>query len=185
MDKFENLINSLKEGDMFKSEDGNIGIKLRGKFYFSNPIGYGDSIVEIRRDIFNGIVKKKVDLIKLWDTFKENSVFLGISHQASSEDCNCVRDMLKEQYTNIIEYEPLTSLEYNNKKLVEADSHVIVPPFDFHTTHIIGARLFSQIMERRKAGKNSEVFVYGALFPIKEIYKLAENDLSKTAVIVY
>ena len=185
MDKFENLMDSLKEGDMFKSKNGNIGIKLYGKFYFSNPIGNEDSIVEIRRDIFNGIVKKKVDLIKLWDTFKENSVFLGISYRASSEDVYCVRDMLKEQYTNIIEYEPSASLEYNNKKLVEADSHVIIPPYDFHDTHIIGAGLFSQIMERRKAGKNSEVFVNRALFPIEEIYKLAENDLSKTAVIVY
>ena len=185
MDKFGNLMDSLKEGDMFKSENGNIGIKLYGRFYFSNPIGCEDSIVEIRKDIFNGIVKKKVDLIKLWDTFKENSVFLGISYRASSEDRNCVRDMLKEQYTNIIEYEPSASLEYNNKKLVEADLHVIVPPFDFHTTHIIGAELFSQIMERGKAGKNSEVFVNRALFPIEEIYQLAGNDLNKTAVIVY
>ena len=185
MDKFGNLMDSLKEGDMFKSENGNIGIKLYGRFYFSNPIGYGDSIVEVRKNIFNRIVEKKIDLTKLWDTFKENSVFLGISYRASSEDVYCVRDMLKEQYTNIIEYEPSASLEYNNKKLVEADSHVIVPPFDFHTTHIIGAELFSQIMERGKAGKNSEVFVNEALFPIEEIYQLAGNDLNKTAVIVY
>ena len=34
MDKFKNLKDSLREGDMFKSENGNIGIKLYGKFYF-------------------------------------------------------------------------------------------------------------------------------------------------------
>ena len=141
MDKFKNLKDSLREGDMFKSENGNIGIKLYGKFYFSNPIGY--------------------------------------------EDSNCVRDLLKEQYTNIIEYNPSASLEYNNKKLVEADLHVIVPPYDFYITHIIGAGLYTQIIERRKAGKNSEVFVNGALFPIEKIYQLAGNDLNKTAVIVY
>lgn len=185
MDKFENLMDSLKEGDMFKSENGNIGIKLYGRFYFSNPIGYGDSIVEVRKNIFNRIIEKKIDLTKLWDTFKEDSVFLGISYQASSEDSNCIRDMLKEQYTNVIEYDPFAPLEYNNKKLVEADLHVIVPPYDFYTTHIIGAGLYAQIIERRKADKNSEVFVSGALFPIEKIYKLAGNDLNKTAVIIY
>ena len=185
MDKFKNLKDSLREGDMFKSENGNIGIKLYGKFYFSNPIGYEDSIVEIRRNIFDKITEKKIDLMKLWDSFREDSVFLGISYQSSIEDRNCARDILKEQYTNIIEYALLAPLEYNNKKLVEADLHVIVPPYDFHDTHIIGAGLYTQIIERRKAGKNSEVFVNGALFPIEKIYQLAGNDLNKTAVIVY
>ena len=43
-------INSLREGDMFKTESGIIGIKLYGQIYYTDdPIEPTDGIKEIRK----------------------------------------------------------------------------------------------------------------------------------------
>ena len=73
----------------------------------------------------------------------------------------------------------------NNKKLIEAEEHVIIPPSDFHDTHIIGKGLLSQIQERAKAGKTSNVYVHGCILPIDEVYELKGNDYTKAAVIIF
>ena len=82
------IINSLGEGDMFKTESGIIGIKLYGQIYSTakSIIEPTDDIIEIRKGLFNKIIDKKVDFEKLWDSIQKNPVFLGISTEASSAD---------------------------------------------------------------------------------------------------
>ena len=92
---------------------------------------------------------------------------------------------LYENDVDIIEYDPFLSLEENNKKLVKAAEHVIIPPSDFYDTHIIGKGLLSQIQERAKVGKFSHVYVDGDILPIDEVYELKGNDYTKAAVVIY
>ena len=84
-----------------------------------------------------------------------------------------------------IEYNPSISLENNYKKLIEATRHIIIPPLNFSRTHIIEKELLSQIKERQKVGKSSEIYVEGKIFPITEVYELKGESQTKSAVIIY
>ena len=86
---------------------------------------------------------------------------------------------------DIIEYDQFSPLELNNKKLVEATEHVIVPPSDFYDNHIIGRGLLSQIQERAKARKTSNILVNGDVIPIKAVYELKGDDNRKAAVVIF
>ena len=176
-------INSLREGDMFKTESGIIGIKLYGQIYSNSTadIERADDIKEIRKGLFNKIIDKKVDFKKLWDSIQKNPVFLGISTEASSADSEKVKEFLED--FEIIEYNP--SSEDNYKKLIEATRHIIIPPLNFSRTHIIEKELLSQIKERQKVKKSSEIYVEGKIFTITEVYELKEEDPTKSAVIIY
>ena len=175
-------INSLREGDMFKTESGIIGIKLYGQIYSTDdPIKLDDDIIEIRKGLFNKIIDKKVNFEKLWDSIQKNPVFLGISTEASSADSKKVKELLED--FEIIEYNP--SSEDNYKKLIEATRHIIIPPLNFSRTHIIEKELLSQIKERQKVGKSSEIYVEGKIFLITEVYELKGEDPTKSAVIIY
>ena len=177
-------INSLKEGDMFKTESGIIGIKLYGQIYSTvDPIEPDHAIKEIRKGLFNKIIDKKVDFEKLWDSIQKNPVFLGISTEASSADSKKVKESLEN--FEIIKYDPSISLEDNYKKLIEATRHIIIPPLNFSRTPIIEKELLSQIKERQKVGKSSEIYVEGKIFPITEVYELKGEDSTKSAVIIY
>ena len=178
-------INSLREGDMFKTESGIIGIKLYGQIYSTDdPIEEPtDGIKEIRKKLFNKIIDKKVNFEKLWDSIQKNPVFLGISTEASSADSKKVKESLED--FEIIEYDPSISLEDNYKKLIEATRHIIIPPLNFSRTHIIEEKLLSQIKERQKVKKSSEIYVEGKIFPITEVYELKGEDSTKSAVIIY
>ena len=92
---------------------------------------------------------------------------------------------IKTQYKNIIEYNDFQALEENNEKLVKAKDHIIIPPLDFCSNHIIGRGLLCQIKERFKAGKDSNVYVEGEVFPIKNVYELKGNDYTKAAVVIF
>ena len=175
-------INSLREGDMFKTESGITGIKLYGQIYSTaDHIEYADDIKEIRKGLFNKIIDKKVNFEKLWDSIQKNPVFLGISTEASSADSEKVKESLED--FEIIEYNP--SSKDNYKKLIEATRHIIIPPLNFSRTHIIEEKLLSQIKERQKVGKSSEIYVEGEIFPITEVYELKGEDPTKSAVIIY
>ena len=124
----------------------------------------------------------------MWDNTpsdKDDSVFIGVSYTADPEDHEKVKQQLESIYTNIVEYDPFLSLEENNKKLIKAEDHVIIPPSDFHDTHIIGKGLLSQIQERAKVGKFSRVYVDGDIIPIDEVYELKGNDYTKAAVVIF
>lgn len=177
-------INSLREGDMFKTESGIIGIKLYGQIYSTaDCIERVDDIKEIRKGLFNKIIDKKVNFEKLWDSIQKNPVFLGISTEASSTDSKKVKESLED--FEIIEYNPSISLENNYKKLIEATRHIIIPPLNFSRTHIIEEKLLSQIKERQKVKKYSEIYVEGKIFPITEVYELKGESQTKSAVIIY
>ena len=177
-------IKSLKEGDMFKTESGIIGIKLYGQIYSTaDYIEYADDIKEMRKGLFNKIIDKKVNFEKLWDSIQKNPVFLGISIEAFSADSKEVKELLED--FEIIEYDPSISPEDNYKKLIEATRHIIIPPLNFSRTHIIEEELLSQIKKRQKVGKSSEIYVEGKIFTITEVYELKEEDHTKSAVIIY
>ena len=176
-------INSLREGDMFKTESGIIGIKLYRQIYSTADIERADNIKEIKKRLFNKIIDKKVDFEKLWDSIQKNPVFLGISTEASSADSKKVKESLED--FEIIEYNPSILLEDNYKKLIEATRHIIIPPLNFSRTHIIEKELLSQIKERQKVKKSSEIYVEGKIFTITEVYELKGEDHTKSAVIIY
>lgn len=176
------LINSLREGDMFKTEHEIIGIKLYGQIYSTDDIEHADNIKEIRKGLFNKIIDKKVDFEKLWDSIQKNPVFLGISTEASSVDSKKVKEFLED--FEIID-NPSISSEENYKKLIEATRHIIIPPLNFSRTHIIEEELLSQIKERQKVKKSSEIYVEGKIFLITEVYELKGEDPTKSAVIIY
>lgn len=178
------LIDSLKEGDMFKTEDGVIGIRLYGKIFASNPVRFCDKITEVKKGLFNEIVDGGVNFEKLWDSIEQYElIFLGVSYQALPTDIQEARELLEDFDT--IEYDPFVSTEDNNKKLREVSRHIIVPPSDFVDTHIIGKGLLLQIKERQKVGKSSEIYVSGSIFPIVEVYELKGEDYTKAAVVIY
>lgn len=178
------IINSLREGDMFKTESGIIGIKLYGQIYSTakSIIEPADDIIEIRKGLFNKIIDKKVNFEKLWDSIQKNPVFLGISIKASSADSEKVKEFLED--FEIID-NPSISSEENYKKLIEATRHIIIPPLNFSRTHIIEEELLSQIKERQKVKKSSEIYVEGKIFLITEVYELKGEDPTKSAVIIY
>lgn len=177
-------INSLREGDMFKTESGIIGIRLYGQIYSTADCTERvDDIKEIRKGLFNKIINKKVNFEKLWDSIQKNPVFLGISNEASSADSKKIKELLED--FEIIEYDPSASLEDNYKKLIEATRYIIIPPLNFSRTHIIEEELLSQIKERQKVKKYSEIYVEGKIFPITEVYELKGEDSTKSAVIIY
>lgn len=179
-------INSLREGDMFKTESKIIGIKLYGQLYSNSTADHiepADDIKVIRKELFNKIIDKKVDFEKIWDSIQKNPVFLGISTEASSADSKKVKESLED--FEIIEYDPSISLEDNYKKLIEATRHIIIPPLNFSRTHIVEEELLSQIKERQKVGKSSEIYVEGKIFTITEVYELKGEDPTKSAVIIY
>ena len=176
MNKLFEIYKTLDDWDLIKTDKGVIGLVLNGYIHSQSPINLNDSIVEIK--------SSSIDLNKLWDNIpsdEDDSVFVGVSYEANPNDLADI----KTQYKNIIEYNDFQALEENNEKLVKAKDHIIIPPLDFCSNHIIGKGLLCQIKERSKAGKDSNVYVEGEVFPIKNVYELKGNDYTKAAVIVF
>ena len=176
MNKLFEIYKTLDDWDLIKTDKGVIGLVLNGYIHSQSPINLNDSIVEIK--------SSSIDLDKLWDNIpsdEDDSVFVGVSYEANPDDLADI----KTQYKNIIEYNDFQALEENNEKLVKAKDHIIIPPLDFCSNHIIGKGLLCQIKERSKAGKDSNVYVEGEVFPIKNVYELKGNDYTKAAVVVF
>ena len=176
MNKLFEIYKTLDDWDLIKTDKGVIGLVLNGYIHSQSPINLNDSIVEIK--------SSSIDLDKLWDNIssnEDNSVFVGVSYEANPNDLADI----KTQYKNIIEYNDFQALEENNEKLVKAKDHIIIPPLDFCSNHIIGKGLLCQIKERSKAGKDSNVYVEGEVFPIKNVYELKGNDYTKAAVVIF
>ena len=176
MNKLFEIYKTLDDWDLIKTDKGVIGLVLNGYIHSQSPINLNDSIVEIK--------SSSIDLNKLWDNIpsdEDDSVFVGVSYEANPDD---LKD-IKTQYKNIIEYNDFQALEENNEKLVKAKDHIIIPPLDFCSNHIIGKGLLCQIKERFKAGKDSNVYVEGEVFPIKNVYELKGNDYTKAAVVIF
>ena len=176
MNKLIEILDMLEDWDLIKTDDGAVGLIIDGVVHSQVPISMGDGIKEIKSGA--------IDLDELWDN-KEDSIFIGVSYTTDPKDHEEVKQQLEDIYTNIIEYDPFLSLEENNKKLIKADDHVIIPSSDFHDTHIIGKGLLSQIQERAKVGKFSRVYVDGGIHPIDEVYELKGNDHTKAAVVIF
>ena len=176
MNKLFEIYKTLDDWDLIKTDKGVIGLVLNGYIHSQSPINLNDSIVEIK--------SSSIDLNKLWDNIpsdEDDSVFVGVSYEANPNDLADI----KTQYKNIIEYNDFQALEENNEKLVKAKDHIIIPPLDFCSNHIIGKGLLCQIKERSKAGKDSNVYVEGEVFPIKDVYELKGNDYTKAAVVIF
>ena len=176
MNKLFEIYKTLDDWDLIKTDKGVIGLVLNGYIHSQSPINLNDSIVEIK--------SSSIDLNKLWDNIpsdEDDSVFVGVSYEANPNDLADI----KTQYKNIIEYNDFQALEENNEKLVKAKDHIIIPPLDFCSNHIIGKGLLCQIKERSKAGKDSNVYVEGEVFPIKNVYELKGNDYTKAAVVIF
>ena len=176
MNKLFEIYKTLDDWDLIKTDKGVIGLVLNGYIHSQSPINLNDSIVEIK--------SSSIDLNKLWDNIpsdEDDWVFVGVSYEANPDD---LKD-IKTQYKNIIEYNDFQALEENNEKLVKAKDHIIIPPLDFCSNHIIGKGLLCQIKERSKAGKDSNVYVEGEVFPIKIVYELKGNDYTKAAVVIF
>ena len=176
MNKLFEIYKTLDDWDLIKTDKGVIGLVLNGYIHSQSPINLNDSIVEIK--------SSSIDLDKLWDNIpsdEDDSVFVGVSYEANPNDLADI----KTQYKNIIEYNDFQALEENNEKLVKAKDHIIIPPLDFCSNHIIGRGLLCQIKERSKAGKDSNVYVEGEVFPIKNVYELKGNDYTKAAVVIF
>ena len=176
MNKLFEIYKTLDDWDLIKTDKGVIGLVLNGYIHSQSPINLNDSIVEIK--------SSSIDLNKLWDNIpsdEDDSVFVGVSYEANPDDLADI----KTQYKNIIEYNDFQALEENNEKLVKAKDHIIIPPLDFCSNHIIGKGLLCQIKERSKAGKDSNVYVEGEVFPIKNVYELKGNDYTKAAVVIF
>lgn len=179
MNKLIEILDMLEDWDLIKTNDGAVGLVINGAVHSRVPISMNDGIQEIKSGA--------IDLDELWNNTPSDekySVFVGVSYPADPKDLEEVKQ-LYEDNVDIIEYDPFLSLEENNKKLVEATEHVIIPPSDFYDTHIIGKGLLSQIQERAKVGKTSNVYVDGDIIPIDEVYELKGNDYTKAAVIVF
>ena len=179
MNKLIEVLDILEDWDLIKTDNGAVGLVIDGFVHSQVPISMGDGIKEIKSGA--------IDLDELWNNTPSDEkyfVFVGVSYTADPKDLEEVKQ-LYENDVDIIEYDPFLSLEENNKKLVEAAEHVIIPPSDFHDTHIIGKGLLSQIQERAKAGKFSHVYVDGDIIPIDEVYELKGNDYTKAAVVIY
>lgn len=177
MNKLIEVLDILEDWDLIKTDNGAVGLVIDGFVHSQVPISMGDGIKEIKSGA--------LDLDELWNNTpsdKDDSVFVGVSYTADPKDLEEVKQLYED---DIIEYDPFLSLEENNKKLVEAEEHVIIPPSDFHDTHIIGKGLLSQIQERAKAGKFSHVYVDGDIIPIDEVYELKGNDYTKAAVVIF
>ena len=176
MNKLFEIYKTLDDWDLIKTDKGVIGLVLNGYIHSQSPINLNDSIIEIK--------SSSIDLNKLWDNIpsdEDDSVFVGVSYEANPNDLADI----KTQYKNIIEYNDFQALEENNKKLITAKDHIIIPPLDFCNNHIIGRGLLCQIKERSNAGKSSNVYVEGEVFPIKNVYELKGNDYTKAAVVVF
>lgn len=171
------LLDTLENWDLIKTDKGVIGLFLDDTIHSHDPISMEDKVEEIKRD--------RVDLNVIWDNIPEDTVFIGVSYEADMEDYEFLKEKYEDDDIGIIEYDPFSPLEVNNKRLVEATEHVIVPPSDFYDTHIIGKGLLSQIQERAKAGKTSNIFVNGNVVPIKTVYELKGNDNIKAAVVIF
>ena len=180
MNKLIEVLDMLEDWDLIKTDDGAVGLVINGAVHSQDPISMNDRIQEIKSDA--------LDLDELWNNTpsdEDDSVFIGVSYTADPKDHEEIKQKLESICTNIVEYDPFLSLEENNKKLIKAKDHVIVPPSDFHDTHIIGKGLLSQIQERAKAGKFSHVYVDGDIIPINEVYELKGNDYTKAAVVIF
>lgn len=177
MNKLIEILDMLEDWDLIKTDDGAVGLVINGVVHSQAPISMNDGIQEIKSGA--------LDLDELWNNTPSDKIFIGVSYTAEIKDQEEVKQRYRDAYVDIIEYDPFISVAENNKKLVEAKEHVIIPPSDFHNTHIIGKELLSQIQERAKAGKFSHVYVDGDIFPIDEVYELKGNDYTKAAVVIF
>lgn len=109
--------------------------------------------------------------------------FLGASYKANPAKVNKVRSLFK----NVVEYDESASLSYNNEMLKQATNHVIVPPSDFSSDHIIGEGLYQQYLVRKNCGKTTEIYIEdrNIILPIKQVYKLQTSDMTKSALVIY
>ena len=181
MNKVIEVIDTLEDWDLIKTDKGVVGLFLNDSIHSQDPINMGDNIAEIKHDA--------VDLNAIWNITPEDTnndtVFIGVSYEADIEDYEFLKEKYEDDDIDIIEYDQFSPLELNNKKLVEATEHVIVPPSDFYDNHIIGRGLLSQIQERAKARKTSNILVNGDVIPIKSVYELKGDDNRKAAVVVF
>lgn len=179
MNKLIEVLDTLEDWDLIKTDNGAVGLVIDGFVHSQVPISMGDGIKEIKSGA--------IDLDELWNNTPSDEkyfVFVGVSYTSDPKDLEEVKQ-LYENDVDIIEYDPFLSLEENNKKLVKAAEHVIIPPSDFYDTHIIGKGLLSQIQERAKVGKFSHVYVDGDILPINEVYELKGDDYTKAAVVIF
>ncbi|MGM9531066.1 hypothetical protein [Intestinibacter sp.] len=178
MNKVIEIIDTLENWDLIRTDKGSVGLFFDDAIHSHDTISMGDNVAEIKHGV--------VDLNVIWNTAPENdTVFIGVSYEADIKDYHKVIQYYEDDDINIVEYDQFSPVELNNKKLVEATEHVIVPPSDFWDNHIIGKGLFNQIQERAKAGKTSNIFVNGDVVPVKAVYELKGDDYTKAAVVIF
>lgn len=181
-----------KQGDLVKTKTGVLGIAVKtfGNVLFFSETGRinSENIIEVRRPV-STLLFGIIDLATwntastIWRKEPENVTFLGVSYKANPAKVNKVRSLFK----NVVEYDESASLSYNNEMLKQATNHVIVPPSDFSSDHIIGEGLYQQYLVRKNCSKTTEIYIEdrNITLPIKQVYKLQTSDMTKSALVIY
>lgn len=180
----------LQPGDLVKTKDGRLGIAVKVFSRISvlsetGTINLTD-IIEVRRPslpLSAVTIMGWNDATIVWRKQPENITFLGVSYKANPAKVNKVRSLFK----NVVEYDESASLSYNNEMLKQATNHIIVPPSDFSSDHIIGEGLYQQYLVRKNCGKTTEIYIEdrNIILPIKQVYKLQTSDMTKSALVIY
>lgn len=182
---------TYKEGNLFKTVNGNLGIFVAfGNQLF--PIVYSD--YEIKQVDWDDISEiRDSDSFKVtsdnWSKAKviypTKAAFLGVSYEASPREVLAVKSNLIEDGYKVIEWDNNLSLSENEQLMKLADKHVIVPPADFHNTHIIGLGLYNQYLARKAVNKPIEISVSGNTKNVLRCFTFQDGDYKNTALVIY
>lgn len=177
----------LTAGDYLQDTDGNLGIvlELLGRKFLVDEYGELmsiDDVVEVRKPSNRTCILTR----SLWDSAKtiwiRNHNFLGVSYDASQSEVAKARAGFDEEP---MEWDDSITIGENNKLIKEAVTHVIVPPADFISNHIIGEGLYHQIEERQSTGKDTFISINGTFLKIKKVYGLQGGSRKKYALVLY
>mgnify|MGYP004508430295 CR=1 FL=1 len=178
----------FQPGDLVKTKDGRLGIavKVFSRLWVLSKTGTLNltDIIEVRRPLLPlsaVTITGWNDATIVWRKQPENITFLGVSYKANPANVNKVRSLFK----NVVEYDESASLSHNNEMLKQATNHVIVPPSDFSSDHIIGEGLYQQYLVRKNCGKTTAIYIGNIILPIKQVYKLQTSDMTKSALVIY
>ena len=131
------------------------------------------------KEFFNDAYKSLA--VTVWSKDKVYS-FIGISYENPGiGDKYLAEDWARRDNTSVEYYNPLISVEENNRIIIQADRYVAVPPQEH--PYIIGMGLAKQIQNRLYSGKECYIVIEGAVRKIENIYLLRDGNPKKYAVV--
>lgn len=185
------LMDTVKPGDIVLFVDGTHGLVVMDdgyEFIISCNGSYESDkdILEVRRpkEITVNINSDEFSNYELvWPI--RPTCFVGVSYEANALAEEAVKSELEiiENY-KVIEWDDFLSEESNNKRVQEADEHVVIPPASFNRNHIIGMGLYYQIKTRQDAGKTTSILCDGDLMQISQVLELKNPTTKQYAVVL-